>query len=108
MGERMLAVYVTCANEKEASKIASAAVGKKLAACANYWKGKSVFKWKGKTRRASEWLLLLKTTEKNYSPLEALVKSLHSYALPAIIALKPVGASKEFSCWVEKEVGASE
>ncbi|MEW5955662.1 MAG: divalent-cation tolerance protein CutA [Candidatus Micrarchaeota archaeon] len=100
----MLVAYVTCAGEKEASKIASAALKARLAACANYWRGKSVFNWRGRRRKASEWFLLLKTTAAKYPALEKLVKRLHSYEVPAVMAFEPVAASKQFCCWVDEEV----
>jgi len=99
----LIVAYVTCATEEEARKIAFAAVNARLAACANYWQGSSVFKWKGRTRRSREWFLLLKTSEAKRVALRKMVEGLHSYEVPAILFFKPFSVNKAFVDWVAGE-----
>ncbi|MFA6048720.1 MAG: divalent-cation tolerance protein CutA [Candidatus Micrarchaeia archaeon] len=96
----MFSVYVTCANEKEAEKIALATVGDGLAACANYFPCKSVYKWKGKLAEEKEFVLVLKAAERNYKKLEARIRQLHSYEVPCIVATKVARAYKPYEKWV--------
>lgn len=99
----MLLVLTTCANAREAKKIANALVAERLAACVSIIPAASVFFWKGELRNASERLLIAKTSDRRYRSVEARVKQLHGYELPEIIALRVAHASKEYSEWVEEE-----
>ncbi|MFH1200262.1 MAG: divalent-cation tolerance protein CutA [Candidatus Micrarchaeota archaeon] len=96
----LLTACIVCGSEKEAGKIASALVAARLAACVNYFPCKSVFSWKGRVRHAKEWVLLAKTTARNYPGLERAAKRIHSYELPAIFAWKDGFAEKKYSSWV--------
>lgn len=98
----LLTVYVVCSSKKEAEKIAVDLVRKRLAACVNYFPCRSVFKWEGKLRKASEWVLLAKTTKGNYPRLEWRVKKLHSYETPCVVAWKDQHADAKYSAWVKK------
>jgi periplasmic divalent cation tolerance protein len=99
----MLLVLTTCADEKEARRIAAALVTERLAACVSVIPAASVFFWKGKLRSASERLLIAKTGERKYRAVEARIKQLHGYELPEIIALRIARGSKEYMKWVENE-----
>ncbi|MFH1056858.1 MAG: divalent-cation tolerance protein CutA [Candidatus Micrarchaeota archaeon] len=99
----MIFVYVTCMNAKEAEKIGSALVKKRLAACAVVIpKIKSFFSWKGKMEKTAEALLFLKASAKNRKNLEKEIKKMHSYKVPCILFFSP-DATKEYSAWVERE-----
>ena len=50
-----------------------------------------------------ELRLLIKTTRDRYPAVEALLKEMHSYDLPAVVALEVVAASAEYADWVESE-----
>jgi len=95
-------VLVTCANAAEAGRIARAAVKARLAACANIFPGSvtSIYRWKGKVETAKERLLLMKTSRKRLSSLEALVARLHSYEVPEFIALPVAAGSRKYLSWM--------
>ncbi len=99
----MLSVYITCASEKEAEKIALALVKEKLAACANIFPVKSVYEWNGKMQKQNEWALILKTTEAKYAALEKRAKQLHSYAVPCIVATKIAKAHAPYGQWAKNQ-----
>ena len=99
-------VLVTCANTAEAGRIARAALEARLAACVNILPGSvtSIYRWKGKVETAKERLLLIKTSRKRLSKLEALVERLHSYGVPEFIAL-PIGSgSRKYLSWMEESM----
>lgn len=94
---------MTCGGEKEARRIALSVLKNKLAACASYWPVNSAYRWKGKTLEEKEWMLEIKTDRKNAAALAKKIKSLHSYALPAIL-FSEARASKPLEKWVEESV----
>ncbi len=97
----MLIVYTACATEREAEKIAAALVKGKLAACASVSPCQSFYIWKGKFRKQGEFVVELKMRRANYQKAELLIKKLHSYDVPQIIAIKVEKASADYAEWVE-------
>lgn len=102
----ILFVYVTAADEDEAHRIGETVVAERLAACANVVGAiGSVYWWNGGMSRDREAALVVKTVEENLAPLVARIKSLHSYAVPCIVALPIVGGNPDYLAWVEAESG---
>jgi len=99
----MIFVYLVCANQKEAKKIAEACVKKHLAACANYFPIQSIYWWKKKLAKDKEYTLLLKTKNDNFSKIKTLVKKLHSYEIPCITSWKADKTDRSYLNWVKKE-----
>lgn len=99
-----LVVLVTCANAKEAQRIARAAVQARLAACVNVLGApvRSVFRWQGRVEQAKEVLLVMKTTRKKLGALQEEVAKRHSYDVPEFIALSIAAGSREYLTWVEE------
>jgi len=63
----------------------------------------STYRWKGKLETTEEWLCLIKTRESLYQKLEKIIKSLHSYETPEIIAIPIIKGSKEYLSWLDNE-----
>lgn len=98
-------ILVTAANKNEAKKIAKALIGSKLAACVNILGGiESLFWWKSKVDTAKEVLLVIKSRKTNLNKIIKLVKSLHTYDVPEIIALPIVGGSKAYLDWIDESL----
>lgn len=101
----ILMVYVACASKQEALRIGKACVDGRLAACASVVPNvESYFLWKGKGTKSKEALLLLKTNKDAYSRLEMLVRKLHSYSIPCIVAYPSAAVSRPFERWVGESV----
>ena len=96
-------VLVTCANDREARRIARAVVEERLAACVNVLPGTvtSVYRWKGKVESAKEQLLIIKTSRKRLAKLQAAVERLHSYDVPEFIALPVLEGSRAYLAWLQ-------
>jgi periplasmic divalent cation tolerance protein len=95
-------VLITVGSEEEAGKIAKLLVNRKKAACVNILpRVDSIFRWKGKIESAHEILLLVKTRASLLSEIIDLVKQVHSYEVPEIIALPIVGGSREYLKWLD-------
>jgi periplasmic divalent cation tolerance protein len=99
-------VLVTCGSPKEARKIASHIVEKRLAACVNILTApvESIYRWKGNVESAREILMVIKTTNKRLADLEKSVVSLHSYDVPEFIVLPISAGSREYLDWVKESV----
>jgi periplasmic divalent cation tolerance protein len=101
---RVLVVLITAANRREAVSIAEAVVRRKLAACANLIPSvTSIFHWKGRVHKSREVLLMMKTSARRYPALERLVRSMHSYEVPEIIAFTIDKGLDPYLEWVLKE-----
>jgi periplasmic divalent cation tolerance protein len=103
-----IVVLVTCGSKKEARKIAQALVQRRLAACVQEIgvPVRSMYRWKGRVESANEVLLLIKTSRKRFSAVSTLVKKLHSYEVPEIIALNIADGSREYLDWIKSNVRA--
>ncbi len=97
-------VFVTAANKKEARKISSVLLNKRIVACTNTIdKIESLFWWKSKLERSKETLLIAKTKRSLLKKLITTVKKLHSYEVPEIIALPILEGYKPYLEWIKKE-----
>ncbi len=98
-------VLNTCPDAASAQRIAIALVDKDLAACVNIVPGlRSIYRWKGKRESADELLLIIKTRVADYSKLEAMIRELHPYELPEIIAVPIHAGLPAYLQWVEHDV----
>lgn len=94
-------VLVTTASKQEAENIAQRLLQKRLIACANIiGPVSSLFHWSGKTERAEEYLIFMKSRKDLFEKLAEAVKALHSYEVPEIIALPIVDGSKAYLDWL--------
>jgi periplasmic divalent cation tolerance protein len=108
-GRQFRVVLVTCGTLAEARRIARTVVGKRLAACVNVILNpvESYYTWKGKLEKASEYLLVIKTTSARLVVLESEVKRQHSYDVPEFIALPIVSGSRAYLGWLGKKVSST-
>ena len=98
----MVLAYITCKDKKEAVKISMHLLKKRLIACSNMFPINSLYWWKDKIVNDKEFVIIAKTTEKNFKILEKEVKKIHSYEIPAILRIK-ADANKDYLKWVKKE-----
>jgi periplasmic divalent cation tolerance protein len=98
-------VLVTAIDKKQAQRIADELVKSRLAACVNIVKDvRSIFVWKGKIDRQAEVILMVKSTKSRFKAIVKLVKSLHSYEVPEIIALPIIDGSRDYLRWIDESV----
>lgn len=100
----MTLVYITCRNEKEAVKISKYLLEKRLIACSNIHPIRSLYWWKGKIQDEKEFVMIAKTTEKNYEKIKKEVQKVHSYDVPCILKIN-AEANESYERWVKKEAG---
>jgi periplasmic divalent cation tolerance protein len=101
-----IVIFVTSSSEEEAHKIALTLLNAKKAACVNivpridssYW-------WQGKLESHQESLLVIKSEATQLEQIVTLVKSIHSYEVPEIIALPIIGGNPEYLHWIGEVTG---
>ena len=102
---KLLAVYTTVASREAARTIARELVERRLAACAQISEIESYYAWEGAVAHDPEFRVLLKTTEAHYPAVEAAVRALHDYELPAIHAVTLEHAFEPYARWIEESTG---
>ena len=100
----LVAVLTSTGSLDEAQRMARALVERRLVACAQISAIESVYRWDGALQNGPEFRLLLKTTAARYVEVEAAIRALHSYALPAIYAVPVDAAHAPYADWVGQEV----
>ncbi len=100
-----IVIFITAANKEEAQKIANKLVENKLAACVNIVDNvRSLFWWEAKIDSANEALMVVKSRKFHLARIIKLVKSLHSYQTPEIIALPIIGGDKNYLNWIDESL----
>jgi periplasmic divalent cation tolerance protein len=95
-------VLATAPKGKEGERLARLVLKKRLVACVNILKDvSSLFWWEGKIDRASEVLLVMKTTRSRLPALVRAVAKAHSYSVCEVIALPVIGGNKPYIDWVK-------
>jgi len=98
-------IFITASGKKEAARIAAALIKNKLAACVNIVdKVESLFRWQGKADKQKEAFLIIKSKKEKLSRIIKTVKSLHSYAVPEIIAIPIAAGYKPYLKWIDDSV----
>ncbi|MGQ9708603.1 MAG: divalent-cation tolerance protein CutA [bacterium] len=105
MTARYLQVCVTAPDKQTANKLVTASLNQRLAACAQViGPVNSTYWWQGKIEAALEWLCFLKTDAKHYKELKRVIKQLHPYDNPEIIALPIIAGSEDYLRWLKEEL----
>ena len=98
-------LFITCAHYNEADMIAKKLLTGKLIACANILlHSESIFWWQKKINRASEIVIIAKSTTAKVNAVIKKVKQLHSYKVPEIIALPIIAGSGEYLDCIDSSV----
>ena len=109
MKYRHVVILVTIGTPEEASRLADALLAAGVIACANIVPAAdSHFRWQGKPERETEALMIIKTAASRVNDVVGLVKELHPYDVPEVIALPVVGGNGEYLEWVSEEAGESD
>ncbi|MEO3976008.1 divalent-cation tolerance protein CutA [Streptomyces sp. CAU 1734] len=97
-------VLTTTANsEEKAAALAEAAVGERLAACAQIHPVASVYRWEGEVEHEREWRIDFKTRGELTRALSAFITERHDYKTPEIIAVPVVAGSAAYLSWLTAE-----
>lgn len=99
-----IVIYCTVPNKKEGKEIAKKLVDSSLAACVNILdKMESVFSWDGTMCEEHEALMIIKTKRDLFDKIRFIIKEMHSYNVPEIIALPIIEGDETYFKWIEHE-----
>ena len=95
-------LQTSSSSKKELAKISTKLLKKGLVACTQIGKVKSSYVWKGSLCVEKEFLLTCKMDSKNLKKAQKLIKKMHHYDLPEIIAIPISHASRGYKKWLLK------
>lgn len=75
-------------------------VKKKLCACINLIKVRSVYIWKDKLEDQPEFIAMFKTTKLSADKLRSEIKKVHPYEVPEIVEIKMNDVYKPYMSWI--------
>ncbi len=95
-------VATTVPSEAAAARLARLAVDARLAACAQFWPLRSVYRWQGRIESGREYLLHFKTRGALAPSLCEWLRPRHGYELPEILVLPVTTGSRPYLDWIEQ------
>lgn len=101
---QVLIVMTNAPDRATAEMLARALIDARAAACVNIMSPcTSVYRWQGVVETAEEVPVFIKTTADRYPEVEALVRKLHPYELPEILAVPAGRGLPGYLAWVRAE-----
>jgi periplasmic divalent cation tolerance protein len=105
MPDDLIQIFTTTETREDAERIAGELVDRRLAGCVQIIGPMvSTYRWKGKIEKSQEWLCLIKTKRELFDELEAVVKAIHPYEVPELLAVPVSGASDDYRQWLAGEL----
>jgi periplasmic divalent cation tolerance protein len=102
--DNVLIVLTNCPDTEVADRLARTLVEQRLAACVNRLPAvNSVYRWQGAVERAIEVPLLIKSTRERLPEIQEVVRALHPYEVPEIVAIPVVAGLPAYLRWVVDE-----
>jgi periplasmic divalent cation tolerance protein len=100
----VLVVITNLPDRATAERIAETLVTGGVAACVNVMaECTSFYRWNAKLEHGSEVPLFIKTTRAAYPHLESMLRRLHPYEVPEILALPVSAGLPDYLNWVTQE-----
>jgi len=99
-------VVCTAGTAEEAERIARAVVEQRLAACAQIIAPvQSIYWWRGAVEQSTEWMCVMKTKGEKFEEVRRVIRALHTYETPEIIATPIIRGDEAYLGWIEEEAG---
>lgn len=104
--DEYIQVLTTVDDENKANAIAKELLEKRAAACvqvlgpitSSYW-------WKDRIEQAKEWICLAKCKTEDYEKIQAVIKSVHPYEVPEILAVPVSLGNPDYLKWIREATG---
>ena len=99
-------ITTTTGQRHEAEQIASELVSRLVAACVQV-SGPilSTFRWQGQVETADEWVCTIKTSRDKFDAVTELVRQIHPYEVPEIIATPISAGNDAYLRWLAEQLG---
>ncbi|MEX0937573.1 MAG: divalent-cation tolerance protein CutA [Pirellulales bacterium] len=102
-------ITTTIDSEQAAEQIATALVGRRLAACVQIvGPVRSTFRWEGKIEISPEWMCIIKTAADRADDVQSAIRELHGYDVPEILVTPVTGGNRGYLDWVHSETRAAD
>ena len=95
----LISIETTTSSKKEAEKIATLLLEKRLIACCHIGEVTSLYQWENAIQNEKEFKLTLKTQQQHYPLIETTIKQHHSYSCPQITASNIVASLPDYTKW---------
>ena len=103
--DQKVVIFITTGTDEEANRLAEVLLKQRRAACVNIVsKVSSRFWWEGHLDSDQESLLIVKAKASLLDEIVALVKEVHTYDVPEVIALPIIGGNPDYLEWIGKEL----
>lgn len=93
-------VLVTYPDQETAAGISKVLVDERLAACANIFPIRSIYRWKGDVLDGSEVAVLYKIMSSDFDAFENAVLRMHPYEVPCIVRYDIAEGHDPYLDWV--------
>ena len=98
-------VITTTEHREDADRIARALVDERLAACVQVdGPITSTYRWRGRIETGQEWRCVVKSRMCLFEQVEGVIRELHPYEVPQILAVPVVAGSSAYLAWLEEEL----
>jgi periplasmic divalent cation tolerance protein len=101
-------VLVTVPDLKIAETIAFNLIDKGLAACANYFPTRSIYRWKEKIEMNEEMIMILKIRASDFELVSKEIVRLHPYEVPCIVKYEISDGFQPYLDWVKESTNRSQ
>jgi len=90
----------------DAERIAAELVSRRLAGCVQV-SGPivSTYRWQGNVESAEEWMCIIKTSRAHLAAIQAVLKEIHPYEIPELIATPIADGSEAYFKWLGDQLG---
>lgn len=105
MESTFLQIIMTVDERQTAETISETLVGMRLAACVQILGPiTSTYRWQGKVEKTEEWQCLIKSRADRFHDVECVIKSLHPYDVPEIIAMPIIEGNDDYLRWLDENI----
>lgn len=108
MTDYYIQVDTTTATQEQAEAIARALLEARLAACVQIVPCQSLYHWQGAIEESRELRCSIKTRKDLFPEITQLIRSLHPYETPEIVAVAIVDGAPAYMNWMQQELKAQE
>ena len=103
-----LMIATTFDNFESAKSVATAIIKAKVAACIQISRPvTSVYWWDGAVETADEHVMHIKTMDRYFDEVKKMIKNMHDYEVPEIIALEISDIDEDYEKWMHETLKRS-
>lgn len=102
IGNKQFGVIIlsTFPDEESSISLAKKLINKKLCACINLTKVRSLYNWNNTLEDQEEYLVLFKSTTSTVEELKSNIKRAHPYKVPEIVEIRMNKVSRSYLSWL--------